>query len=697
MINYEIKSQLAKLLATEDLVVENREVQTASFDVERRVLTLPMWSRASNTVYDLLVGHEVGHAIFTPNEWDWEDRIPQDFVNVTEDARIEKLMKRKFPGLTKSFYRGYEELSESDFFEVKDQDLSEMNLADRINLQYKIGHFTKIPFTDEEQELVELVGKTETFDEAVSVAEKLYQFCKNEINQPEQEEIKVPTEGSGDTPQEQQENTEGSGEDQDSTDTEDHTKGSPVKSEVQSVEETEEFEPEVTTDDIFNENVSELNGPERGRGFEYHQVPKLKYESFVNSNKEIHTHLKLHWDLFQSSSSYEIPDSEYSKFKKTAQREVSYLVKEFECKKSADAYARTTTARTGVLDCTKLHTYKYNEDLFRKVNVIPDGKNHGLIFILDWSGSMADCMEDTIKQLYNLVWFCSKVNIPFEVYAFTNSYNIRFPRPTGNEYSTEYYRFLSEPIDGDFCIDTDFSLMNLLTSKVNKKELDVQMKNLFRVVYSFRHYVQYSIPGQVSLSGTPLNESMVALHTILPKFKKENNLQKVQCVILTDGEAHQLLHFGWSTDYTGKNTKLGPKTSRSGYLRNRKTGYTYEIKPQYWNFTDVLLEDLKQTFPDTNFIGIRLLQPRELVSFVRRYHFITEESVKKARKDKSYRINDSGYHAYFAMIQNSLNVDSTFDVEDNATKSRIKSSFMKSLKAKTLNKKVLSQFMDLVC
>ena len=76
----------------------------------------------------------------------------------------------------------------------------------------------------------------------------------------------------------------------------------------------------------------------------------------------------------------------------------------------------SSTSRTGVLDCSKLHTYKFNEDLFKKVNVVPDGKNHGLIFILDWSGSMCDQMEDTIKQLYNLVWFCSKVNIPFDVY-----------------------------------------------------------------------------------------------------------------------------------------------------------------------------------------------------------------------------------------------------------------------------------------
>ena len=65
-VKHEIKSQLAKLLATEDLIVEHRKVATAQFDVHSRVLTLPMWEKASNTVYDLLVGHEVGHALFTP-------------------------------------------------------------------------------------------------------------------------------------------------------------------------------------------------------------------------------------------------------------------------------------------------------------------------------------------------------------------------------------------------------------------------------------------------------------------------------------------------------------------------------------------------------------------------------------------------------------------------------------------------------
>ena len=103
-VRHEIKSQLAKLLATEDLVVEHKNVETAQFNVHTRVLQLPLWEKASNNVYDMLVGHEVGHALYTPDEWDWMDRVSQTFVNVVEDARIEKLMKRRYPGLAKTFY-----------------------------------------------------------------------------------------------------------------------------------------------------------------------------------------------------------------------------------------------------------------------------------------------------------------------------------------------------------------------------------------------------------------------------------------------------------------------------------------------------------------------------------------------------------------------------------------------------------------
>ena len=201
-INYEIKSQLAKLLATEDIVVENRDVMTAQFDVDSRVLTLPKWKRASNSVYDMLVGHEVGHALYTPNVDPPKD-IPHSFVNIVEDARIEKKMKQRYPGLSKSFYKGYKELSEEDFFCIGDQDLRKMNLADRINLYYKIGKFVDIPFdTYEENVLVMRVDNVETFEDVCGLARDIYTYCKSETpstDQHQQPQTETPNGQPGDS------------------------------------------------------------------------------------------------------------------------------------------------------------------------------------------------------------------------------------------------------------------------------------------------------------------------------------------------------------------------------------------------------------------------------------------------------------------------------------------------------------------
>ena len=179
MSQQEIKGNLAKLLATENLVVEHRSVPTAQFDVERRVLTLPNWDRASSIVYDMLVGHEVGHALFTPNEdWTLKVQVPQSYVNVVEDVRIEKLMKRKYPGLRKSFAGGYAELNALDFFEIQDENLEEFALIDRINLHFKVGAAALIPFQEEEKVFVTRAENTETFDEVLTLADDIRNFVK---------------------------------------------------------------------------------------------------------------------------------------------------------------------------------------------------------------------------------------------------------------------------------------------------------------------------------------------------------------------------------------------------------------------------------------------------------------------------------------------------------------------------------------
>ena len=193
-VQQEIKSQLAKLLATEDIVVEHKQVTSAQFNVRTRVLILPLWEKASHDVYDMLVGHEVGHALFTPDEdWWLEYDIPQQFVNVVEDARIEKLMKRKYMGIAKSFYQGFNELYEQDVFELNGEDITEFNLADRANLYFKVGSFLPLAFSPTEKPIIDLINDCETFTDTLSAAEALYNFCKQEKEAEEQ--VSKATEG----------------------------------------------------------------------------------------------------------------------------------------------------------------------------------------------------------------------------------------------------------------------------------------------------------------------------------------------------------------------------------------------------------------------------------------------------------------------------------------------------------------------
>jgi len=714
-VRHEIKSQLAKLLATEDLVVEHKKVETACFNVHTRVLTLPMWEKASNTIYDLLVGHEVGHALYTPDE-DWleEHKIPPQFVNVVEDARIEKLMKRRYAGLAKTFFNGYKELSDEDFFQLEDEDITTYNLADRANLWFKIGNFVDIPIErGEETEIINLIADTETFADVLIAAEALYKFCK----QKQQEETKTPmdnlesqSEGSNQPASDFSDQPEGENESDQEQPGETDSYGGTSEQQQQPTSMGGEHneEPEVKTVDSLEEALKNLVGNDTYDNV-YLELPKLDLKKVIVPNSEIHSRCDEFWNSwledkeFLSEEIFGEVDRKFVEFKRSAQKEVNYLVKEFECRKAADSYARATTARTGMLDCTKLHTYKYNEDLFRKVTTLSDGKNHGLIFILDWSGSMSDVMLDTIKQLYNLVWFCKKTGIPFEVYAFTNDY----PLVCYDEENKVTIRELSyEKKDGLVQVGEWFSMMNILTSKVNSKTLDNQMKNIFRIAQSFKYdyrvmNCRYNIPVGMSLSGTPLNEALISLHQILPKFQKENKLQKVQCVVLTDGEAcmlkyHREVQRRFEVEPFMGTAHIGP----NAFIRDRKTGHTYSCDCEWYEFTDILLRNLRNNFKDINFIGIRVIESGAANAFIRRYcgYYGPEydNTVGKWRKEKAISIKKSGYHTYFGLSANALSQDTEFNVAEDATKTQIKSAFAKSLKSKKMNKKILGEFVELV-
>ena len=702
-VSHEIKSQLAKLLATEDLVVEHKQVETACFNVHTRVLTLPMWEGATNEIYDMLVAHEVGHALYTPDrDWLKEYKIPPQFVNVVEDTRIEKMMKRRYAGIAKTFYRGYSDLSDKDFFGIECEDVSKMNLADRVNLYFKVGSFVDIPFGEDlEMPIVRMIEGCEDFDDVLLAAQALYKYCLDQMNtetKTDMDSLESQSSGfSADNGQQQDiDNQYQEEQEEKQEESEDGENNADLETPSYQQDGGGSVDPQVNTMNSLEESIKDLID-KRGVENVYIEIPKVDLKKAVVSNATIHDACHEMWDNYHNNSVFDAVDSEFLKFKKSAQKEVNYLVKEFECRKSADSYARATTARTGVLDCTKLHTYKYNEDLFKKVTTLADGKNHGLVFVLDWSGSMTQVMLDTVKQLFNLVWFCKKVGIPFDVYAFTNDY----PVVSYDEDGKAILREISyEKKEGLMHVGEWFSMMNMLTHKTNSKTLEQQMKHIFRMAWHFSRYCEYHLPVGMSLSGTPLNEAMITLHQIIPQFKKENKLQKVQCVVLTDGEGcslkyHREVQRHWESEPFLGTAHVGSNC----FLRDRKTGNTYNLGDNWYEMTDILLRNLRDNFVDTNFIGIRVLESRDANSFIRRYHGESSEFDRMRmiwKKERAFAIKTSAYHTYFGLSSSALANESEFEVEDDASKAQIKRSFMKSLKNKKMNKKILNEFVELV-
>jgi hypothetical protein len=628
-------------------------------------------------------------------------------------VRVEKLCKRKYPGSPKSFYNGYKELNEEDFFQLESEDISKFNLADRANLYFKVGNFVILDFTPEEKEIIDLIGSAETFADALIAAEELYKYCKKEKEQQQKVANFDSHENQGDATSPASENVETqSGEEEqegqsDSSqpqETEDpgNTQGDEVSTTPSQPE-----EPEVRTVDNLESKIRELVNND-GNENVYVEIPSVNLDTVIGKNLAVHKEIDACFNFQQNNRPdeklFEVVDQEFKKFKLSAQKEVSYLVKEFECRKAADSYVRASTARTGVLDTARLHTYKFNEDLFKKVTVIPDGKNHGLVFVLDWSGSMQNVLLDTCKQLFNLIWFCKKVSIPFEVYAFTNEWR-------RGEYDYENGKHLAadrtahyEKKSGLIVVDETFSLMNILTSKVSSKELEHQMVNIWRLAscFGYAYHSPYTYPSRLCLSGTPLNEALICLHQILPKFQKENKLQKVQCIVLTDGEAnflpyHTEIKRAWEPDVRLGHHSINPDRA---FLRDRKLGTTYKFGYGYHQFTDTLLKNLKDKFSSVNFIGIRVLPGRDANRFINMYHSCSDKQypviLNDWKKLKSFTITNSGYDAYFGLSSSALSQDADFDVADDATKAQIKTAFVKSLKTKKLNKKVLGEFISLV-
>ena len=720
-------------------------METAYFDVKNRELGLPIWKENTMEAVEeeLLVCHEIGHALYTPLDMLENSqlrKIDSSVVNVLEDARIEKKVKNKYLGTVRLFNAGYESLIKKDFFGTSGKDLSNYNLIDRINLFFK-GN-TDVVFSDEEKVWVDRTAKTETPDDVLDLAEELIAWMADNP-----ESMGTPDESDGsdetdETDESGEESTEGSGsgsgdengENEDGSDDrndagpdnntaddaesgEDKGLDTPDKSDV--IEGGTDGEGAAATPNITAETAEKFGKSLQeardlgATSYDYVRVNDLNLKQIVVPYKTIISENEKHYekDLFFTSTLSEVED-----LKKSSKKTVAYMVKEFEMKKSADAYARAAVSKTGSLDMGKLHTYKYNEDLFRKVTTLPGATNHGLVMCLDWSGSMADNLKGTLTQLFNLVWFCRRTKIPFEVYAFSDNY----AKIGGMTIDKEA---------GAFDI-RDFAMLNVLSSKMNTKE-EMTVMHILWMIASQWGYRDWNVEGyrqvalrRYQLGGTPLNEAIIAMMNIVPKFKTDNNLQKVHSVFLTDGAGSSLRgknewqlitaegHENYGEHYLGV-SGLGKNTIVTDPVTN--TTITAEEGDYSWSWgeTPTLLKLLKKRVPDMNIVGFFVAgsgkHGRVSADTLRyavdgwRYEDRTSDLIKNAlkelKKNNVFITKQKGYDEYYVLPgAGQLEVEN-FELSDElvgASKAKLKSAFGKSASGRVSSRPLLNKFIAMV-
>ena len=724
MINQEVKGTLAKLLATENLTVEHRQVTTAYFDVEKRILCLPIWKTASNTVYDLLVGHEVGHALYTPQSG-WGD-APKAFVNVLEDARIEKMMKRTYPGLRKSFFDGYKELWDMDFFGVKHDDMTKLSLIDRINLYYK-GN-VNIPFNEGEEVWVDRAGKTETFEEVRTLAEELYNWAQDQQEENDQDsDLDIPSpkveqggESNADkevevTTSDKEGDDEQSGDGSEQREKEVTPKDDDAQLDVpsfggQGLDEWEEDdspvdETESVTDSALREALEDMVD-DNAKEWVYINLPKINIEELMIPYTEVQNDLQEFFDTEEEDvdrekykrDNIDYCDRHYESFKKDAQKSVNYLVKQFEMKKSADEYRRAAVSKTGVINTNQLFKYKLTDDIFKKVTTVPEGKNHGLIMHLDWSGSMQHQLLDTLKQTMNLVWFCRKAGIPFRVYAFQSAFNYQYD-DNGNKMRNPGI----EPTMNDVGICNDFKLIELFSSKQNAKSLEKSFKLVYRQVFAMGGYRMYALT-KYTLGGTPLAEAVMCTRQLVKSLKRTENVTKVNVICLTDGESNPMSHWTEARyEYCDDELRLAMichNRNKVYILRDPETGYQRKISSSPYETTTEIVS-FHREITDYNWIGVRICSKSELTRLVRMMCSDVDLVAvdKQWKKERFASIKNSvGFSESFYMPDKGIG-QSTQDLEvkqkgEVATRAELQRAFKKHMGSKTTNKTLLNAFIE---
>lgn len=740
-ITAESKSQLAKLMASENLTVQHRKTSTAYFLPKERVLVCPIWQDMAGDLYDLCMGHEVGHALYTPVEG-WHNAASskgknyKHFLNIVEDARIEKKIKRKYPGLIRQFTSAYKKLVDRDFFGIEKR-IAPLTFIDRINLETKVGQYVNMKFQNEtEKQLLAEVNALETWDDVVRVTDKIWEYSKSEQQELMEEWYKNnPSYPVGDDGEDLDDDSLEFGDaDFDSDDFDDgdlDEDGQSDESENQEdgdgsgdYEETKDstpsesdksFQPRAETDENYRRNELKLLD-ESSKEYVYVSVPaKINLSQIITPAKRVHELMMEFYTNYYNGNAQDASNAYLNDFKQKNDRYISLLAKEFEMRKAASKFSKAKMSETGDIDISKIYKYQIDDTIFKKMMRVPKGKSHGLVLLLDKSGSMSDNMAASIEQILVLASFCRKVSIPFVVYGFGNAMDARkIDFPNENCYTDAWLQSQFSQNIGEVALKPVF-LREYLNSNMGAAEFQKSFKSLLLLRSSFLssgRYCRLPYPPSESLSNTPLTESIFALKEVVVEFRKKYNLDIVNTVVVHDGDADAVRH----QHSECRTTMIVPEHTNC-FLVDRKNKFQVKIDNCHNGMRAASMKWLTKVtgakihgffITESNLRQLRLsietkYQTDELKEIMkiqdrweqnRKLQEYSDKYAKLLRKQKLLECEIEGYGNFFLIPGgDDLKVaDESLNVNGKITTSKLTNAFMKMNKSRKINRVLVSKF-----
>lgn len=681
---------IAKLLASENISVRRECIRTADFNIVTRTLRLPIWKDMDNSVESMLIAHEVGHALFTSTEYiakieSLQFPKAQRYVNILEDARTEKFMRRKFAGINKTLTTGYQCLYNKGFFNIDANNIGKLVLLDRINLLMKLGPVINIPFNKEEYHFVEKTQQLETLDDVTKLAQEIYDFAKD-----------IPNDDSNDNSNESDVTIIES--DDDSGESNDNNNDDPnviiIKSNDDNNESTEEgktkhgegegesdIDNSPITNDNLNNNLDLFIDDKTNYCY-------WKFGEFISNPvigyKEVFTQIEeSSYFSFYSEKYKEEHASNVIKFRQDTVSNVNYLVKEFEMRKSAAAYRKNTVSKSGSLNTNKLFAYQITDDIFRRISITKDDKNHGMIFLLDWSGSMARNIKETLEQLINLVLFCSRAQIKFKVFAFTSNGQYRY---TDQEFYKNYI----------INVERGLSLYEFFSSEMTALEINKMINYL----------LSPNITNIITLVGTPLLESMVYLYNYIDEYLRKNNIEKFSFITFTDGEGNNF--DGQFNEYIF-DYNLGKNVRQVHLITCPITKHEYTIKSgNITNQTDIMVNMIKARY-NCNIIGFYLLEraTQRAINGAINIHYddsthkntggMVEDIKSQFAKNGFASLNNTAKTAMYVIPSTSLKIkEAELTIKENPSIRSISASFNKYMNTNKLSRVLLNNIVNYI-